>query len=84
MEEIIVMYFVPDQTELCGFYECNECGNRFLDERIVPKMVCPYCGEVPEVKEDAVLLKVVEGKDAVEQYDKLLSLAMTGGDYNWI
>ena len=95
MEEIIVMYFVPDQTELCGFYECNECGNRFLDERIVPKMVCPYCGEVPdmeigpdeempEVKEDAVLLKVVEGKDAVEQYDKLLSLALTGGDYNWI
>ena len=24
------MYYVPDGTEVCGFYECEECGNRFL------------------------------------------------------
>lgn len=89
------MYFVPDNTELCGFYECCECGNRFLDEKVFPKMVCPYCGEepdmeigpdeeMPEILENAKLLKVIEGKDEVEKYDQLLSLAMTGGDYNWI
>ncbi len=88
------MYYVPDGTSRCGFYECEECGNRFLDLRIGPKIVCPYCGEepdmeigpddeMPEVKETAVLLKVIEGED-VEKYDTLLSLAVTGGDYGWI
>ena len=23
------MYYVPDGTEVCGFYECEECGKRF-------------------------------------------------------
>ena len=89
------MYFVPDQTELCGFYECNECGNRFLDERIVPKMVCPYCGEVPDmeigpdeempaVKETARLLEVIRGEEEVIKMDALLSLAITGGDCDWL
>ena len=88
------MHYVPDGTSRCGFYECEECGNRFLDLRIGPKIVCPYCGEepdmeigpddeMPEVKETAVLLKVIEGED-VEKYDTLLSLAVTGGDYGWI
>ena len=43
------MYYVPDGTELCGFYECEECGNRFLSLKIVPKLVCPYCGEEPDM-----------------------------------
>lgn len=88
------MYFVPDDTQLCGFYECQECGQRFLDVKVVPSMVCPYCGkevdmelgpdeEMPEVREDAKLLKVIEGED-VEKMDGLLSLALTGGDFNWI
>ena len=88
------MYFVPDDTKLCGYYECQECGERFLDIRVMPSMVCPYCGEevdmeigpdeeLPEIREDAKLLKVVEGEE-VEMMDKLLSLARTGGDYSWI
>lgn len=88
------MYFVPDGTMFCGFYECNECGSRFLSERVMPAMICPYCGEVPDMEigpdeempqaqETAVLLEVVEGEEAVEQMDKLLSLAITGGDYEW-
>ena len=88
------MYYVPDGTNRCGFYECNECGNRFLDLRIVPNMVCPYCGEEPDMElgpydempdtiESATLLKVLEDEE-VEEYDTLLSLAITGGDYNWI
>ena len=39
------MYFVRDNIEVCGFYEC---------------------------------------KDEIEKMDSLLSLAITGGDYNWI
>ena len=34
------MYYVPDGTEVCGFYECEECGNRFLSLKIGPKLVC--------------------------------------------
>ena len=57
------MYYVPDGTEQCGYYECKECGSRFLDLKIAPTLVCPYCGE---------------------EMDKLLSLAVTGGDFSWI
>ena len=39
------MFYVPDETQQCGFYECEECGSRFLDLRIAPALVCPYCGE---------------------------------------
>lgn len=88
------MFYVPDGTTLCGFYECEECGNRFLDLKIGPKIVCPYCGEEPDMEigpddempqaaENAKLLQVVEGED-VEKYDMLLSLAVTGGDYEWL
>lgn len=88
------MYYVPDGTMLCGYYECRECGERFLNLKVVPSMVCPYCGEevdmelgpdeeMPEIKEDAKLLKVIEGEE-VEKMDMLLSLARTGGDFNWI
>ena len=88
------MFFVPDGTQLCGFYECEDCGERFLDLRIAPYMVCPYCGEevdmeigpdeeLPESQEKAKLLKVVEGEE-VEMMDGLLSLSITGGDYEWL
>lgn len=89
------MYFVSDGTEFCGFYECESCCTRFLDARIAPRMICPYCGEHPDMeigpddempvaKEDAKLLQVVEGAEEVERFDQLLSLAITGGDYEWI
>ena len=84
------MYYVPDGTEVCGFYECEECGNRFLSLKIGPKLVCPYCGEEPDMeigpdeempvaKETAKLLEMVEGTENVERMDALLSLAVTGG-----
>ena len=89
------MYYVPDGTIRCGFYECVECGNRFLDLRIGPAIVCPNCGEVPdmeigpdekmpEIKEAAKLVEMIEGEEEVEKYDQLLSLAVTGGDYEWL
>ncbi len=89
------MYYVPDGTEMCGFYECEKCGNRFLDLQIRPQMVCPYCGEEPDMEigpdeempvtvEAAKLIQVVEGAEEVEKMDTLLSLAVTGGDYEWI
>ena len=88
------MYFVPDGTERCGYYECEDCGTRFLDTKIGPSMICPYCGEqpdmeigpdeeMPQIVEHAKLIKMLQGEE-VEQFDSLLSLAITGGDFNWI
>ena len=39
--------------------------------------------EMPKIKEAAKLIKVIEGEE-VEKIDGLLSLARTGGDFNWI
>ena len=88
------MYYVPDGTALAGFYECSECANRFLSVQVGPTLVCPFCGEqpnmeigpdeeMPKINESAKLIKMIQGED-VEKYDTLLSLAVTGGDYNWI
>ena len=89
------MFYVPDGTQMCGFYECKKCDNRYLSLQIMPRMVCPYCGEMPNMEigpdeempqacEDAVLLNVVEGEEEVEKMDTLLSLAITGGNYEWL
>jgi hypothetical protein len=89
------MYYVPDGTEQCGYYECTECRSRFLDLRIAPSLVCPYCGkepdmeigpndEIPTVNESAKLISMIRGLEEVEKMDTLLSLAVTGGDYSWI
>lgn len=89
------MYYVPDGTQMCGFYECKKCDNRFLDLKIGPRLVCPYCGETPDmeigpdeemptVREAAKLIQVIEGEGEVEKMDGLLSLAVTGGDYEWL
>ncbi len=40
--------------------------------------------EMPKVVETAKLLQVVSGEEEVEKMDTLLSLAITGGDYEWI
>jgi len=59
-----------------------------------PVILCPSCGEEPDLEigpdeempkaaETAKLLQIVEGED-VEKMDALLSLAVTGGDYEWI
>ena len=85
------MYYVPDGTELCGFYECEDCGVRFLDVRVAPRLICPDCGEepdmeigpdedMPEITETARLISVIEGNEEVYRMDTLLSLAITGGN----
>lgn len=89
------MYYVPDNTTRCGLYDCPECGNRFLDVKIAPKIPCIYCSEEPDMElgpddempnagGEAILLDVIESAEEVEKTDALLSLAMTGGDYSWI
>ncbi len=89
------MYFVPEGTEICGYYECEECHNRFLDTGTGPRMICPYCGEepdmeigpddlMPEPEEHALLVEIIRGKEEIEKYDQLLSLAITGGNFDWI
>ena len=89
------MYYVPDGTELCGYYECEDCGERFLSLHTEPSIICPGCGEdldweigldeeMPTVRETAKLIQIVEGAEEVEKMDMLLSLAITGGDYEWI
>ena len=89
------MYYVPDGTTMCGFYKCEECGERFLSVQIGPTLVCPSCGEevdmeigpdeeMPAVKETAKLLQVIQGEEEVIKMDALLSLAITGGDCDWL
>ena len=38
---------------------------------------------MPEITETAELIQILEGED-IERYDTLLSLAITGGNYDWI
>ena len=86
------MYYVPDGTKQCGYYECKECGNRFLDLRIAPSLVCGEAPdmeigpdeEMPVIVESAKLMEMIRGAEEVEKMDTLLSLALTGGDYAWI
>ena len=89
------MYYVPDGTTKCGYYECEDCRERFLSLHTEPSIICPGCGEeldweigldeeMPTVRETAKLIQIVEGAEEVEKMDMLLSLAITGGDYEWI
>lgn len=89
------MYYVPDGTKQCGYYRCKRCGQTFLSIQTMKSIPCPDCeSEIDyeigpdEVMEDildtAELLQVIEGEEEVEKMDGLLSLAITGGDYNWI
>lgn len=88
------MYYVPDGTTRCGYYECKDCGSRFLSLETADEIVCPDCEKEfdPEIgpdeemvcsKPSAKLISICEGED-VEKMDTLLSLAITGGNYEWI
>ena len=37
------MYYVPDGTKECGYYECKKCGNRFLSLQTMKRIPCPDC-----------------------------------------
>lgn len=88
------MYYVPDGTKKCGYYECKECGEKFLSLQTMSSIDCPYCAEevdleigpdedMSHIQDTAKLISVLEGED-VEKMDMLLSLAITGGNYDWI
>ena len=88
------MYYVPDGTVRCGYYECPKCGERFLDVATSETIPCPYCEmdvdlevgpdeDVDAQRSDAKLVRTLEGEE-VEKMDALLSLAITGGNYEWI
>ena len=66
------MYYVPDGTKTCGYYECKKCGNRFLSLQTMEKIPCPDCeaevdyeigpGEsLEDVLDTAVLLQTGSG-----------------------
>lgn len=89
------MYYLPDETTKCGFYECEKCGNRFLSIQIMERIPCPDCERdidyeigpdesLDDILDTARLQKVIEGAEEVERYDMLLSLAVTGGNEEWI
>ena len=67
------MYYVPDGTKTCGYYECKKCGNRFLSLQTMEKIPCPDCeaevdyeigpGEsLEDVLDTAVLLQPNSGE----------------------
>ena len=89
------MFYVPDGTTQCGFYECKKCGNRFLSLQTMKKILCPDCERdidyeigpdesLDDRVDTAELLQIVEGGEEVAKMDGLLSLAITGGDEEWI
>ena len=86
------MYRMAQSSAVIMSVKSVEAGFGF---KIVPTLVCPYCGEeadmeigpdeeMPKVVESAKLIQMVRGVEEVEKMDKLLSLAVTGGDFNWI
>ncbi len=89
------MYYVPDGTKICGYYECKKCGTRFLSLETMERIPCPDCEReidleigpdesMEDVMDTACLQEVIEGEEDVEKMDTLLSLAITGGDFGWI
>ena len=52
------MYYVPDGTKECGFYECKKCGNRFLSLQTMNRIPCPEC----EAEIDYELFRSVKKK----------------------
>lgn len=89
------MFYVPDGTTQCGFYECKKCGNRFLSLQTMKRIPCPDCERdidyeigpdesLGDLLDTAELLQIVEGEEEVAKMDGLLSLAITGGDEEWI
>ena len=66
------MYYVPDGTKKCGYYECKKCGNRFLSLQTMEKIPCPDCEaeidyeigpdeNMEDILDTAQLLQKIEG-----------------------
>ena len=72
------MYFVPNGTKECGYYECKKCGYRFLSLQTMKKIACPDCESeidyeigpdesMENVIDTAELLEKIEGEEEVEK-----------------
>ena len=72
------------QNVLTDFYQFRLVQVWFVHTGKEPDMEIGPDEEMPAVKETAKLLQVVRGEEDVERMDALLSLAVTGGDYNWM
>ncbi|MDO4966300.1 MAG: hypothetical protein Q4E51_06280 [Lachnospiraceae bacterium] len=88
------MYFVNDNTEKCGYYECKRCDYRFLSLHTTKKAPCPLCEQdidyeigpdesIDDLLESAELIDIIEGAENVERMDILLSVAYVE-DESWI
>ena len=75
------MYYVPDGTKECGYYECKKCGNRFLSMQTMKRIPCPDCEaeidyeigpdeSLEDVLDTAELIQKIEGEDAGEIGEK--------------
>lgn len=74
MQEMLATAFYPFRQ---GKIPCPDCEAE-VDYEIGP-------GEsLEDVLDTAVLLQRIEGEEEVEKMDALLSLAITGGDFDWI
>ena len=74
------MYYVPDGTKECGYYECKKCGNRFLSMQTMKRIPCPDCEaeidyeigpdeSLEDVLDTAELIQKIEGEEEVEKMD---------------
>jgi len=68
------MYYVPEGTTHCGYYECESCGEKFLSLQTMEHINCPYCEaefdpeigpdeDMQIVEDTAKLIQVLEGED---------------------
>lgn len=89
------MYYLPDGTNKCGFYECKRCNNRFLSLQTMKKIPCPSCTQdidyeigpdesLEDILDSAELIQIIEGEEEIVKMDGLLSLAITGGEDEWL
>ena len=70
------MYYVPEGTKTCGYYECKKCGNRFLSMQTMSRIPCPDCAAEIDYE--------IGPDETMARMDALLSLAVTGGNFDWI
>ena len=90
------MYYVPDGTKECGYYECKKCGNRFLSLQTMKRIPCPDCEQEIdyEIGPDESLEDVLDtaefcrrsSTEEVAKMDALLSWRLPAGiviGFNW-
>ena len=74
------MYYVPDGTKECGYYECKKCGNRFLSMQTMKRIPCPDCeAEIDyEIGPDESLEDVLDTAELI-QTDAAINPGNSGG-----